>query len=1141
MTKRLAGWMLAVCWAVAQEPSPVFRVTVDLIQVDAIVTDAMGRHVTDLRPEDIQVLQDGKPQKIAYFSYVETGSAPASPAAARPVAPMPAIPLRPEDTRRVIALVVDDLGITPRDQRAVRKALNDFVDRQMQPGDLVAILQTGRGSGLVSHQFSNDKRVLNAAIQGLRPSAANRTAIDFEPKPIGVGSFEMQAWRAKEESNRAREEALGILTFGSAANIVQGMSRLPGRKSLVLFSEGVPVNRPSQVLAAPSENLPPVQSSRTRPSPSGSDSSRILEVAGNAQVTERAGVRKAMNRLIMLANQAGVVLYAIDPSAGPGGYLGLDVTDQSEQVRRPDALQQGRELSLSNRLESHAGTDAISGQTGGLAMNPTDLSRALEQVMTDQAGYYLLAYTPQAGTVSADPSHASLHTLSVRVLRPGLTVRARSSFAGVPDRPPAAPKTPDEQLTEALLSPFDSGGVGVRVTPLFRERDGPVVQSLVHVEARDLQFAENPAGHRTAAIDLALATLSEDGTPAGKVTRRFDIDLPEADYRHALDVGIDFNLAHSIKPGVYQWRAAVRDAASGHTGSARQFIEVPDLANGRLALSGILMYEAGADADPRLGPSVRRFQAGRAIDYEYELFNARHNESGRMDVAVQARVSRDGNEVWSSPPMSPAASISPGRLEAGVLTEPGQYLLTLTATDRLADGKTAAAAQSMDFDLVAVPPAQSLIRKEERGVPMPPENEGEAKAEPEPPSTSVPDPLLVRLRERASESIRRRPNYTCVEMIERKKLHDGCSGCESSDRLRLEVAVVGGRERFAWPGTSHFEDKELNEMVRIGLVGSGDFAGASDFVFFSDLTRHKLRGEEIVDGRRVIRYDYTVPTEARAYQIRGQGAEAAVGFHGSFVVDAETLDLIRLEAYADGIPKPLKTAASSMAIDYTRTRIGASDFLLPSATELRLKLSNGEESLNATHFSSCRQFTAESKLLRDANPAADRGTVPQPLVLPPGLMIDTRLNAPITAGTSSVGDALQAVVTGDIRHAGAVVIPKGAVLNGRIKHFSEHHSPPGSAGSLRWQSEGFAAGLAPPNFMILVFEFTSMTFGGAITPVHVALDRFGGGVRSSDGRAVPADSIVRIRSSGPPNVILHLVPGSSLIPKGFWLRWRTLE
>src|SRR5574340_771397 len=57
--------------AAAQEPDLVLRISVALVQVDAVVTDARGRLVTALKAEDFEILQDGKPQKITHFNFVE--------------------------------------------------------------------------------------------------------------------------------------------------------------------------------------------------------------------------------------------------------------------------------------------------------------------------------------------------------------------------------------------------------------------------------------------------------------------------------------------------------------------------------------------------------------------------------------------------------------------------------------------------------------------------------------------------------------------------------------------------------------------------------------------------------------------------------------------------------------------------------------------------------------------------------------------------------------------------------------------------------------------------------------------------------------------------------------------------------------
>lgn len=158
-----------------ENPSPqgVIRITVNLVQVDAVVTDSKGRHVTNLQPADFEILEDGRPQTITNFSYIFTAKPPgteahaATPPAATGVPAVPPVRLQPEQVRRSIVILVDDLHIAFQNMVYVRKDLSKFIDNGIQPGDLVAILHTSGGLG-VRQQFTNDKRVLHAAVDRLR-------------------------------------------------------------------------------------------------------------------------------------------------------------------------------------------------------------------------------------------------------------------------------------------------------------------------------------------------------------------------------------------------------------------------------------------------------------------------------------------------------------------------------------------------------------------------------------------------------------------------------------------------------------------------------------------------------------------------------------------------------------------------------------------------------------------------------------------------------------------------------------------------------------------------------------------------------------------------------------------------------------
>jgi len=162
------------------------KITTNLVQVDAVVTDKNGKIVTDLKPEDVEILEDGRKQKITHFSFNATET-PASMSSTRPAAvdrnapPIPSSKLKREDVRRTIAVVVDDLGLSWESTSYVRRALKKFVDDQIQPGDLVAIIRTSGGMGALQ-QFTADKRQLYAAVERVKWNSLGRGGVSaFAP------------------------------------------------------------------------------------------------------------------------------------------------------------------------------------------------------------------------------------------------------------------------------------------------------------------------------------------------------------------------------------------------------------------------------------------------------------------------------------------------------------------------------------------------------------------------------------------------------------------------------------------------------------------------------------------------------------------------------------------------------------------------------------------------------------------------------------------------------------------------------------------------------------------------------------------------------------------------------------------------
>jgi len=336
--------------------------------------------------------------------------------------------------------------------------------------------------------------------------------------------------------------------------------------------------------------------------------------------------------------------------------------------------------------------------------------------------------------------------------------------------------------------------------------------------------------------------------------------------------------------------------------------------------------------------------------------------------------------------------------------------------------------------------------------------------------------LLSRIKVKMAETLRTQPNYTCLQRIERSQRRLPKHRYELLDNLRLEVALVDGKELFAWPGSKKFEDTELHQMVTGGAIGNGNFALHARAVFLSSAPIFSFRGEEDMGGRRAVRFDYKVSLPTSGYHIRVNGSEAVVAYHGSFWADPDTLDVLRLEVVAEDIPPTLGLQSATDVMDYARAQIGASDFLLPAASELSMTDLSGNESRNRTRFASCRQYTGES-VLSFAEPqeeadSAGRAERAAALDVPGELYVEVRLESEIDWGKSMVGDEVTAVLERPLRRKGRLVLPGGATLSGRIVRlqklgeecvldvrFTEAHSK-----ELRWNLFAHIAEIRVLNF-----------------------------------------------------------------------------
>ncbi len=672
-----------------RDEQEVVRITTNLVQVDVVVTKD-GKQVTDLKPEDFELFEDGRPQKITNFSYISNVPGTASSNALAPSAkdkgtPIVPTPVHPHDVRRTVAFVVDDLGMSNESVAQTRHQLRKFVDEQLQPNDLVAIIRTGGEVGALQ-QFTTDKRLLHSAIEHLKWNHCSRTGVNvFRPVTSGL----LGALDGVPCGGQALAGTMRTLRF-----VLQGMRELPGRKSMVLLSDYIPI-----------------QEQEPGPTLGGTAS------AFNSTISYAA----LLQRVAELAIRGSVVIYAVDTRGL--AYTGPTAADKFSGTAREITNQ--IQASFSSRSQSllagREGSDLIARQTGGfLVRNSNDFG--IERVMDDQRGYYLIGYRPGDETFNR-----RFHHIKARVKRSGLTLRTRDGFYGVTEdeaRPPEFVSR--DKMNLALMSPFGGSDINLRLTTFFANEApaGSLLRSFLYLDARDLTFTDKPDGTHEATFDLSSVVFGDNGKVLSQQDRSATLRLSQESYERAQREGVVYGFDMPVKNfGAFQFRVAIRDQTSARIGAAGQFVEVPNLSKDRLALSGIVVHnEENLQAQPSsnepakpnagditAGPAVRLFRQGSNLIAVYAVYNALLDKTTHLPrLTTLVRIFRDGKSIFTGDPTPLDLQgqtdlqrlIAGSRLYVGPDLSPGDYVLQITVEDHLGKEKSRLATQWIDFEVV---------------------------------------------------------------------------------------------------------------------------------------------------------------------------------------------------------------------------------------------------------------------------------------------------------------------------------------------------------------------------------------------------------------------------------------------------------
>jgi VWFA-related protein len=689
-----------------QTPDLLVPVTTEVVRIDVVVTEKNGKPRPGLTQEDFVVLEDGKPQTITQFQAFTTPLAPPLPASASPAPEQQEAedepPARTVPPRRYVVLAVDDIHIASSNLLRIKKALDRFLEREVGPEDQVAIVTTSGTRGIYQ-EFTDDRHALQRSVARL--SVQDKTVAtsgvpyvtEYQAEQIERGDQEalrvaveevmqsglyQDADSAEPVARAAAHVVLaesihnGRLTLETLDGVVRGLSELQGRKVVVLVSDGF--------------------------------------VAG---MTVNGGAAFDIRRISDAGTRSGVVIYALDTRG-----LVATAPGRSASSRMPMLVSTFSARDNMQRESDYATRDAmnaLAGDTGGFLVQDTnDLAAGLRKVLKDSETYYLIAYE------STNPKRdGAFRKLEVRLdAQRDLRIRTRKGYFAPDDRkfklaPPSAPppvladlareaeERRESEMRMALTSLAPQNGIPLRLSADFVSVDGAAPQVVVssHVDLKGVPFVHT-SDRQVATVDMAATVFDESGAVVGSLApERAAMDLTDARYEKALSQGLDYQKAVALKPGRYRVRVAVREDGGGKLGSASQWVQVPDLGDGKLALSSLFLLEKEGPSSASSRPAEtddlslrgvqaqRQFKRGETLYAQLFAYNPGRDAAGATSLVSQAEIWRGGELLASSTPEAMAAGDPHGppvphtRSIKLAPFGPGDYEVRIVVTDALAN------------------------------------------------------------------------------------------------------------------------------------------------------------------------------------------------------------------------------------------------------------------------------------------------------------------------------------------------------------------------------------------------------------------------------------------------------------------------
>jgi hypothetical protein len=314
------------------------------------------------------------------------------------------------------------------------------------------------------------------------------------------------------------------------------------------------------------------------------------------------------------------------------------------------------------------------------------------------------------------------------------------------------------------------------------------------------------------------------------------------------------------------------------------------------------------------------------------------------------------------------------------------------------------------------------------------------------------------MERRQFEPVAGRLHKSCDALLDARSRVQPSLRLASTDWLRLDVGLADGREIFSWAGAPQFDERDLDEFVPEGAIGTGAFATMLLSVFENRNTSFQFDGDRTLDGRRLAAYSFQVTEEESHYRVRTRRKDWIItGYAGELLVDPKTATLARMSVRTDVLPESTGSCEDDTALDYGMVPLGGFDYLLPQSTVQRFIGREGDEGENRITFSACREYRGESTLTFGGRPDAGPGVSASRALaeLPAGQPVVIELASAIAFEGSAAGDRIEGRLAAPIRDAErrTAVVPQGARVEGRLMRVEMQSPATGPFTiALRWET-----------------------------------------------------------------------------------------